>query len=920
MRLTTAQPDPPYRKLRGYGIDPSLSTELSHIEIAETTYKVLWEPGLEPGPKGEYLEVVDFDYAEDRRYAPVDLNARSILAQDGLAPSEGNAQFHQQMVYAVAMTTISHFEAALGRRSQWADDKGRFVQRLKLFPHAMRDRNAYYSPERKAVLFGYFNAGDKDPAGQYPGGLVYTCLSHDIIAHEVTHALLDGMHRGFREPSNPDVLAFHEAFADIVALFQQFSQTEMVKSQLALVGGALEMESLLGNLARQFGKATTGHAALRSAYLRFSPQGPQRHQPDPTAYPTAMEPHDRGAVLLSAVYGAFIAMYRNRSADLVRLAMSGGGSPTLGALPQELVDRLCEEVTKAARHVLGMCIRALDYCPPVDITFGDFLQAIITADNDTVPDDALHYRTAFVESFRKWGIHPRRLPTLSIETLLWQPPQAKQMPALQRVFDFLSRFIAQNPYAATRRELFQQTQTCKQGLRKELDRILKDPAVATDLAAALGLNPQIDYAITRLRFSQKVSPKGDLKPSVIVAVTQQAPVEGSAILFRGGATLVVDLRCSVIRYCITKNMNSDRRKRRQAAYTGHLAVSPPFLREPFAVLHVAKTEFRAGSRIPRSRIDPIFGEVTPLLFAHRGGARETAESTRKGFRHALSVGADVLELDVHALDIDADGGRRAFVVWHGPKLSNVRLGSFNNTKESLPTARTESENDIRNWHWVDLKGKAWVADPEVWLDTDGSEKPMDGVDLSNVAQRDERLLMTLGEVLEEFPEAHVNIELKDSFSLGDIGELVELLDRHRYRRTILVVSLNPIIIEAFRMRSGNRYPTGFSLLGVGAAWLGDKLPFNPLPHMEHGRALQTTYHPYFTPSRLILDVQARNGAVHVFLTAFTEIAPAIDAQEGRPTQEELFEVLNRGVDGIMTDRPERVRGLIDAWRKRFASF
>ena len=150
MALTTAQADPPYRKLRGYVMDPSLSTELSHVDISETTYKILWEHELEPGPKGEYIEVVDIDYSEDTRYAPVDLNAKSILAQDGLAPSEGNAQFHQQMVYAVAMSTIAHFEAALGRRAQWADQNGQFVQRLKLFPHAMRDKNAFYSPETES--------------------------------------------------------------------------------------------------------------------------------------------------------------------------------------------------------------------------------------------------------------------------------------------------------------------------------------------------------------------------------------------------------------------------------------------------------------------------------------------------------------------------------------------------------------------------------------------------------------------------------------------------------------------------------------------------------------------------------------------------------------------------------------------------
>ena len=61
---------------------------------------------LKPGPIGEYLEVVDIDPASNKIYDPVDLNDPKLLAQDGWPPSEGNPQFHQQMVYAVAMTTI----------------------------------------------------------------------------------------------------------------------------------------------------------------------------------------------------------------------------------------------------------------------------------------------------------------------------------------------------------------------------------------------------------------------------------------------------------------------------------------------------------------------------------------------------------------------------------------------------------------------------------------------------------------------------------------------------------------------------------------------------------------------------------------------------------------------------------------------
>jgi len=89
--------------------------------------------------------------------------------------------------------------------------KHQFVQRLRIYPHAMREANAYYSSAKKALLFGYFPAEGEDVGDNYPGETVFSCLSHDIIAHETTHALLDGLHPRFVEPSNVDALAFHEA-------------------------------------------------------------------------------------------------------------------------------------------------------------------------------------------------------------------------------------------------------------------------------------------------------------------------------------------------------------------------------------------------------------------------------------------------------------------------------------------------------------------------------------------------------------------------------------------------------------------------------------------------------------------------------------------------------------------------------------
>ena len=102
-------PQPAFRRLRGYAFDPSISIKLETMSINQIVYKVPWEDKLKKGPVGEYLEVVDYDPPSKAFYAPVDLNNPWLIAQDGLAPSAGNPQFHQQMAYAVAMTTIRNF-------------------------------------------------------------------------------------------------------------------------------------------------------------------------------------------------------------------------------------------------------------------------------------------------------------------------------------------------------------------------------------------------------------------------------------------------------------------------------------------------------------------------------------------------------------------------------------------------------------------------------------------------------------------------------------------------------------------------------------------------------------------------------------------------------------------------------------------
>lgn len=430
-RVTQNNP-PNSRKLRIYSFDPGLASSYGMAKISEITIKVPWED-LEKGPIGEYIEVVDVDPPSGMLYRPVDLNDPALLAQDGLAPSEGNPQFHQQMVYAVAMTTIGHFERALGRVALWSSYRDRksgkiaekFVRRLRIYPHALRDGNAYYSPEKKALLFGYFPVEHKD-AYNTPGTIVFTCLSHDIVAHETTHALLDGVHPRFNEPVNPDVLAFHEAFADIVALFQHFTYPGVLRDQIARTRGNLKGENMLAQLAQQFGRATQRGGALRDALGTINPKTGdwEPRPPKPDILEALPEPHDRGAILVAAIFGAFAKVYDQRTADLYRIATDGTGVLREGDIHPDLCNRLAEEASRIAAYVLSMCIRAIDYCPPVGITLGDYLRAVVTADYDFNADDEWGFRLAFVESFRQWGIHPRNMRSMSVESLLW--PSGKE--------------------------------------------------------------------------------------------------------------------------------------------------------------------------------------------------------------------------------------------------------------------------------------------------------------------------------------------------------------------------------------------------------------------------------------------------------------------------------------------------------------
>ena len=584
---------PPARTLKVYAFDPSAGNYVGNV----MSVNLRWEDGLLPGPVGRKIAVIDYDGANKCYYPPVDLNDPRVLARGGLDPSESDPRFHQQMVYAVASETIERFEAALGRTVRWrradrpriSDPKAKpgahkggswrkteDIWTLNLFPHAMVQANAFYSPQAKGILFGYFAADETSQGRNLPGQRVFTCLSHDIIAHEVTHAIIDGIRTYFTEPSNPDVLAFHEAFSDLAALFSHFSHKDALLDTIQKTGGQLYQFELkpdaapsrsadgtgqdddsktslssqlptrnpLTDLAQQFGEASGMNRGLRSALDR---------RPNANDINTRVnDVHFRGSILVAAVFDAYFTIYLKRTADLFRVYRAGGGSSQPEDLPGPLARLLAEQASATASEFFQLCARALDYCPPVDITFGDFLRALITAHIDLDAEGGFEVRDALMQAFRVRGIFPEGAAFFSEDSLCWPKvpkwsdwPADDALPPVEVMLEDpttgekkLTALVFGYPNGLTREEKDINGRVLRRYCEENAERLGFDP----DPSLPPEFKPYAPSFHPVFRIAQDGSLRTDMVAELVQ--TQRAPFDKNMPLagsfpFRAGVTLIV---------------------------------------------------------------------------------------------------------------------------------------------------------------------------------------------------------------------------------------------------------------------------------------------------------------------------------------------------------------------------------------------
>ena len=241
---------------------------------------------------------------------------------------------------------------------------------------------------------------------------------------------------------------------------------------------------------------------------------------------------------------------------------------------------------------------------------------------------------------------------------------------------------------------------------------------------------------------------------------------------------------------------------------------------------------------------------TVLAFAHRGGAYhpeiEGLENTLAAFRHAAELGYRYLETDVHAT---RDGVLLAF---HDAVLDRV--------------------SDVR-----------------------GEISGLTEADVAAALVGGRERVPTLASLFEEFPDAFFNIDLKADAAVRLLADFVT--ERGAWDR-VLVGSFSRRRVTRFRRLTDGRVPTSAHPLEVLAF---RALPSARLADLVTGGRFAALQVPHRRKGLLIaspgLVRRAHRAGKHVHVWTIDD-------------PDEMRLLLDRGVDGLMTDRTDILREVL----------
>ncbi len=251
----------------------------------------------------------------------------------------------------------------------------------------------------------------------------------------------------------------------------------------------------------------------------------------------------------------------------------------------------------------------------------------------------------------------------------------------------------------------------------------------------------------------------------------------------------------------------------------------------------------------------------PLVFAHRGGGGLIPENTLEAFVYSARMGVDVLELDIHST---ADG---TLVVMHDAAVDRTTDGRGRVNELTLEAVKKLDAGYI--------------------FSTDGGQTfPFRGKGVT---------VPTLREIFDALPEMTFNIEPKQHVP-SIIKPLCALLRERKMINKVIVGSFNQTTIDDFRREcpevATSASPSEVSrFLALVKAGLGDSYspPMQALQVPRNLGGLQVV------SKEFIETAHRRNLKVHVWT-----INETADMQH----------LIEMGVDGIMTDYPDRLLTLL----------
>jgi glycerophosphoryl diester phosphodiesterase len=260
-----------------------------------------------------------------------------------------------------------------------------------------------------------------------------------------------------------------------------------------------------------------------------------------------------------------------------------------------------------------------------------------------------------------------------------------------------------------------------------------------------------------------------------------------------------------------------------------------------------------------ARVHQFLSLPGPVAFAHRGGAGEAPENTLPAFEIAVSLGYSYLETDAH---ITRDG---VLVAFHDDRLDEVtdRTGTI-------------AELGIRE---VEAADAGYTFSPD-----GGRSFPFRGLGIR---------VPRLEEILARWPDVRINIDPKTD---ACVDPLAALLDRCRGWDRVCVGSFSDRRLRRIRALSQGRACTSMGPHAVALARAA--ATFGVMPRLGAD----------------CVQVPIRRGPVPIVTRRFVEAAHRAGLRvhvwtvNDEATIEELLDV---GVDGVMSDRLRLLRDVFD---------